>query len=293
MDPPIAQRNGGGGGHGRRQPRCSLCPSIDSLVVDPTTPDAVATAAALLHDCGVVALSRVHDADTVDALRRATAAHISSAHAGRFQFKSQWFGHDKHVDPRQEYLLPFAPPFNDTDVFLAPIVVRVLCRYLFGVKQLQRFYLEHSFVIRARGGGNEAQALHHDNRFPGVVAQVPVAPVTRAHGPTVLHPCTHGDQGARSALDVNGEGVEFTVGEHRDDFAPLGSVLLYESSLWHFGSANSEQEDRDVLFFHFCRAGKKEPRPAVAAEDDQRAWRRHGFSRDDDEVDGGGRHDEL
>ena len=264
------------------RPDCDACEDIQSLIVNASNKNAIDTATKTLNNCGAVVLTNVYDEALLERVRGALDDHLSSPASDQFRFGSEWFGDDPTKDARSEYLLPYASPFTDEYFVFEHTIVGILKSYLHDVRGLPGFYLEHSFVIRARGGSRVDQPKHQDNVFPGVVVQIPVSPIKTRDGPTVLFPCSHQGQ-AESTSTFEGKRFSFTVSdeaEEEDDVAvaPLGSVLMYVASVQHYGSANAHDgHDRDAIFLHFCKEGRSEPRPDISATKDQDKWRSHVF----------------
>ena len=155
-----------------------------------------------LTQCGYVYLDNLLSAEKVKAFREAYEAFKARDDSNDFVYPCQGAG-------RIEHLLPFEPPFNNTDAVYADPRLRALLSDFLG----DSYKLELMTVINSPPGtGNQRwhqgwrYLFHPDERLPpfAVVVGLPLADVTYEMGPTEMCP---GEQAHSSSKPKPNQGT--------------------------------------------------------------------------------------
>lgn len=190
----------------------------------------------LLTECGFVALGRLFEPAALSAVRDAFDALRASPQGDLFKYPVQGKG-------RFEYLLPFAPPFNDSFAFTYsdPRLIGILTRLFLG-----RFKLElQTIITSAPGSGHQRWhqgwpfLFHPEERLPpfAVVVGIPLVNVSLAMGPTHLCPRKklRFYQGFRCLEDAFAFPSE------------LGTALIFDYKTLHRGPENNAHHARPMI----------------------------------------------
>jgi ectoine hydroxylase-related dioxygenase (phytanoyl-CoA dioxygenase family) len=154
------------------------------------------------------------------------------------------------------------------DLLILPEMLAIVDRVLGDTAIL---HLQNGFILPPRGGAESKGFQHSFHRdFPrhlhGYVASLNVMLVldefTERNGGTLVVPGTHqrSEQPAESYLQAAAIAVE----------CPVGSMILFDSTLWHAAGPNRSENDRLAINHQFTRAFFKQQIDYVRALGDER-----------------------
>jgi ectoine hydroxylase-related dioxygenase (phytanoyl-CoA dioxygenase family) len=189
---------------------------------------------------GCTVIERLIDADAAAALRDALDRTA----------REQGFGHAKTSFEGFRTLRINNLLVHDDLFWQVPLNATVL-----GIaeRMLDRELLLHSFCSLVLGPGQPAQPIHEDTQL---------IPLPRPHMPIVINAIW----ALSEFREDNGE-TRFVPRSHRLDHSPqygrtdidcevatmpVGSVLLFDSALWHGGGANDSDADRYAFSCSYC-----------------------------------------
>lgn len=204
------------------------------------TDSTAARAARLLRECGFVYLDNFFPRKVVAQLREAFEAFKKTPLAQDFVYPVQGA-------ERVEYMLPFAPPFNDTYIHDTRLM-KILEGFLGG-----RFKMELQTIINSLTGSDNQRwhqgwryLFHPEERLPpyAAVVTMPLCDVTDQMGPTEICP---------------GKKLRFYRGWSCPE-GPLragtteGTVVIFDYKTLHRGGANAASRDRPMLSLVYSRS---------------------------------------
>lgn len=199
---------------------------------------------------------------------------------------------------RQEVWMPFAPPFNATELIASSEILKIVAAYFDGASPL----IDHVTVMNSEVGGSRTnQRLHSDVGEPRFALNVHVAlaDLPAELGPTRFCPATHtfaekyerGPDAAKNSEDQVPRVTQtrYLVHGACADWEPeltyaralrRGEVTIYDGNVLHRGEPNRGEVDRPIFEMSF-----------VASEDASRRWNytKHLFER----PDGGGHRQDV
>ena len=193
-----------------------------------------------LTECGYVYLDNMFSRETVERLRDAYFALRDSPEGEAMVYPCQGTG-------RQEHMLPFRRPFNNSEVYADPRLLALLSDYL-----QEQFKLELMTVITSPPGSQHQRwhqgwryLFHPDERLPpyAVVVGLPLADVTAEMGPTEMCP---------------GKKLRFYHGwrchEHSIKLSSTaGTMVIFDYKTLHRGPANNGLLERPMVSMVFSK----------------------------------------
>ena len=225
------------------------CNDLREVVVTPEelagvslTPAVRAKALRSLVNCGYVYLDNMFPAAKVEALRQAYVAFRETDEAEQFVYPCQGAG-------RVEHMLPFRPPFNESDpVYADPRLLEVLGDFL-----QEQIKLELMTVITSPPGSRDQRwhqgwryLFHPEERLPpyAAVVTLPLTDVTPEMGPSEMCP---------------GKKRRFYYGWRCDSFglrlgSTAGTVAIFDYKTLHRGPGNAAAVERPMVSMVFSKA---------------------------------------
>jgi len=194
-----------------------------------------------LTECGYVYLDNMFSHATVERLRDAYFALRDSTEGKEMLYPCQGTG-------RIEHMLPFRPPFNESDaVYADPRLLTLLGDFLH-----EQFKLELMTVITSPPGAKDQRwhqgwryLFHPDERLPpyAVVVALPLADVSHEMGPTEMCP---------------GKRLRFYHGWRCEQHSiklgsSLGTVAIFDYKTLHRGPANTASTERPMVSMVFSK----------------------------------------
>ncbi len=219
-------------------PSHAASPAPAAPGVDSGAPDAGAHAARV-REQGYTVLERLVDADTVAQLKEALS---------RIE-REQGIGYAKTTFEGLRTVRINNLLVHDPVLWQVPLQPTVLA---LAEALLDRELLLHSFCSLILGPGQDAQPMHEDTQL---------IPLPRPHPPIVVNAIW-----ALSDFTVANGATRIVPGSHLRDAAPeygraydgivatmpAGSVMVFDSALWHAGGANTTDERRWAFSCSYC-----------------------------------------
>lgn len=194
------------------------------------------------RDVGVMLFKDVLPLGKVDAMRAAYEAACSQYHRDMEHEDALTVGVMRHM-----ITVPFSGPFNDPDVYANPHVMPVI-RKLLGNDSILG-----SFVSVTSLPGAPDQHAHRDvpplfddqdwtAPLPVYCATLvlPLVDMNETNGTTAFFPGFRADNA-------------WTTDEILRPVVPVGSAVLFDSRIWHFGTENLSDSTRPVLYNNYQR----------------------------------------
>eukprot|EP00931_Biecheleriopsis_adriatica_P076044 TRINITY_DN49799_c0_g1_i1.p1 TRINITY_DN49799_c0_g1~~TRINITY_DN49799_c0_g1_i1.p1 ORF type:complete len:325 (+),score=73.76 TRINITY_DN49799_c0_g1_i1:33-977(+) len=204
-----------------------------------------------LRACGFAWVRNAFDADEAKSMRASFLAFEKTSAAKDYE-------HERLRADRMQYCLPFEKPFNESRFFASTALVDILSDYLG-----EEFVLDLLTMVVVPPGAAE-QAMHRDVRGVGSIAiQIPLHATGPSLAPLALCGGTH-NLSAGDWTSIRSNALQSNTGDARKalqravcrDYvlaAPVdaGDVVIYDSNLYHWGSANSEDSTRYAIYVNY------------------------------------------
>jgi len=197
-----------------------------------------------LKHCGFVIVKNAWSANLIEKFLAATTTlSESSDHADMYKSLTA----SNLRAGRSETVIPFVAPF---DQLAASLVhqpwLKALSSAYFGTPVALDM-----FAMISSPDGVGAQELHRDVQEPGsLTAHIPMQDLNELFGAMEFQPSTHiTSTGEKPGMHIDGPFVKTVV--------PQGTFVLYDSSVVHRGTANSNGHTRHALMVSFTQRGSE------------------------------------